>query len=448
MQFNYLLFIISLIISLNKLIHVLLYWSTSWSIILLLMYYISFIPFPYYSGMISIQITIDNGNIAFELLLIILYPIIYWINGFESKTIKSCILFILIIIINYLLFTFTSLLLFFICYELLLIILSFILFLFIPSYYRIRTAFFFSLFSIFGSLLLLISLIIFISTSFIITLLLIIPFIIKLPSFPFYYWLPEVHCEVNSSISLLLAGISLKLSIYGILRFIFTSFYISCRFISSFFISFSLIGIIIVCCSCFRYFDLKKIIALSSIIHLNTAFISIYSLSSIGILSTIIISLSHSISSITLFLLTGLVINKTYSRYLDSLFFINSILRGTLLLFILCNLSFPGSINFISELIALIAFYSIDYLLIILFIYSSFLSTFIWFIIYNKKLPYHSCYSLYIIHYMLFILFIIIIYIIGLFTIVIDQLVDQYIETNWSTSWSIYTIIIVIHYSE
>ena len=42
--------------------------------------------------------------------------------------------------------------------------------------------------------------------------------------FPFYYWLPEVHCEANTSISLLLAGIVLKLSIYGILRFILTSF--------------------------------------------------------------------------------------------------------------------------------------------------------------------------------------------------------------------------------
>ena len=80
-----------------------------WIILFNLLYFTSFIPFPYYSGMISIQITIDNGNIAFELLLIILYPIIYWINGFESKTIKSCLLFIFIITINYLLFTFTSL---------------------------------------------------------------------------------------------------------------------------------------------------------------------------------------------------------------------------------------------------------------------------------------------------------------------------------------------------
>jgi len=50
-----------------------------------------------------------------------------------------------------------------------------------------------------------------------------IPTGIKIPSFPFFYWLPEVHCEGNSSISLLLAGLLLKLGIFGILRFILSS---------------------------------------------------------------------------------------------------------------------------------------------------------------------------------------------------------------------------------
>ena len=122
---------------------------------------------------------------------------------------------------------------------------------------------------------------------------------------------------------------------------------------------------------------IKKIIAFSSIIHLNIALITIYSLNYSGILCSIIISLSHSLSSISLSLLTGLLINKTYSRYLDSFFFINFILRGILLLFILGNLSFPGSINFIPELIASIAIYSIDYLLMLLFLFISFISTLI-----------------------------------------------------------------------
>jgi len=132
------------------------------------------------------------------------------------------------------------------------------------------------------------------------------------------------------------------------------------RFLSSFIIVLTIIGILIITCSLFRYFDLKKIIALSSIIHLNTALISLFSLSSSGLLASIIISFSHSLSSVALFLFTGLLINKTYSRYLDSINFLYIGARAVLLLIILANLSFPGSINFISELLALIALYSID----------------------------------------------------------------------------------------
>ena len=55
---------------------------------------------------------------------------------------------------------------------------------------------------------------------------LLIPFFIKIPSFPFFYWLPEVHCEVNTSTSLFLAGLLLKLGVFGILRFIFSSLFL------------------------------------------------------------------------------------------------------------------------------------------------------------------------------------------------------------------------------
>ena len=74
-------------------------------------------------------------------------------------------------------------------------------------------------------------------------------------------------------------------------------------------------GVIIVSCSCFRYFDLKKIIAFSSILHLNLTLVSIYSLSSIGLLCGILTSISHGFSSVSLFLFGGVLMNKTYSRY-------------------------------------------------------------------------------------------------------------------------------------
>ena len=153
-----------------------------------------------------------------------------------------------------------------------------------------------------------------------------------MPSFPFFYWLPEVHSESNSSISLLLAGLILKLSIYGLIRFILSTFYLSLQFLTTFLLIFTLLGVLIITCSCFRYFDLKKIIAFSSILHLNLVLVSCLSFNSCGLLSGIFISLSHSFSSIALFLLAGLLINKTYSRYIDSIFMLDLILRAILVL--------------------------------------------------------------------------------------------------------------------
>lgn len=150
-----------------------------------LLYWLSLIPFPYYSGIIYISLSIDNGSILFQLLIWILFPVIYWMNGYESKTIKSCIIFILSSLLLFLTFTLTSLLLFFICYECLIIVLTLLLFLLIPSYYRIRTAFFFFLFSLYGSAWFIISVILFLSSSFGLILFLIIPFLIKMPCFHF-----------------------------------------------------------------------------------------------------------------------------------------------------------------------------------------------------------------------------------------------------------------------
>ena len=114
------------------------------------------------------------------------------------------------------------------------------------------------------------------------SLVIILPFLIKIPTFPFYYWLPEVHCEANTSISLFLAGLLLKLSIFGIIKSILCTFYLSLRFLSSILIYIILIGIVIINSSYFRYYDLKKIIALSSILHLNLTFQSMLSLNSEG----------------------------------------------------------------------------------------------------------------------------------------------------------------------
>ena len=141
-------------------------------------------PIPYLIGF-TLWFNIDNGNIVYLLLILILFPIIYWINGLEAKTIKSILLFVIISFILFIAFSLINLILFFICYELIIITLFILLLLFIPSYYRVRTSFFFFLFSIVGSIFFIISCILFVTNSFILLLVLVIPFLIKLPCFLF-----------------------------------------------------------------------------------------------------------------------------------------------------------------------------------------------------------------------------------------------------------------------
>ena len=391
-----------------------------------------------YTGFTWISFTVDTSNIGFHLPIIILFPLINGIAEFETKLNQYINLYVLLFFLLFLCFIFNSLFLFFIYYECLIILLSFILFILIPSFYRIRTAFFFFLFSILGSINFIVSLFYLIFSISLFSLLIILPFLIKIPTFPFYYRLPEVHCEANTSISLFLAGLLLKLSIFGIIRFILSTYYLSLRFLSSILIYITLTGIIIINCSYYRYFDLKKIIALSSILHLNLTFYSMLSLNSSGIFCAIIIPLPHSLSSIGPSLFMGLSINKTNTRLLDSLFFISSILRLLLSFFLLANNSFPGSINPIGEIPALLSIISIDALFCLFILFLSFLSIYLWFIVLNRKLPYYSSYlyySNYFIYSLVIYLLLIILYLLGFYYlfVLLKVLLRDYPKSSWKT---------------
>jgi len=202
-------------------------------------YQLSLIPFPFYSGNNLGCFGVDHGNLGFLLLIILLFPVIFFIAGFESNTINFSFLLLLLFFGIFLCFLLLTLLYFFLFHEFLVIILFFILFPFISSFFRIRTAFFFSFFSALGSIFFLLVLLVFFFSDWLMSLILFIfPFPTKIPSFPFLYWLPEVHCEAHSSISLYLAGLLSKLGIFGIIRFILSSFFLIILFLSSFLISF------------------------------------------------------------------------------------------------------------------------------------------------------------------------------------------------------------------
>ncbi len=130
----------------------------------------------------------------------------------------------------------------------------------------------------------------------------------------------------------------------------------------------------------------------------------------------IFIPLSHSLPSIGASIFIGLLINKTNNRLLYAFFFISSILRFLLLLFLPANNRFPSSINHMGEIFALFPIISIVLLLTLFLLFLSFLSTYFSFIFLNRKLPYHSsCYLYYCICYYIFFFLILYIYLLYIF---------------------------------
>jgi len=111
----------------------------------------------------------------------------------------------------------------------------------------------------------------------------------------------------------------LKLGIFAILRFVFPLFYMGLRYLSPILLSLPFIGIILALTSMFLQLDYKIIIALSSVAHMNLTAASIFTFSSYSVPCGIITSIGHGFSSISLFLFAGFLMNKTLSRFLDSL---------------------------------------------------------------------------------------------------------------------------------
>lgn len=179
-----------------------------------------------------------------------------------------------------------------------------------------------------------------------------VAFAVKIPMIPFHLWLGEAHVESPTGGSILLAGVLLKLGGYGLLRFTLPLFPYASNYFQPFVSTLALIGIIYAGLTAIRQIDMKRIIAYSSIAHMNLAVLGIFSNNLLGIEGAIHMMIAHGLVSGALFFSIGLLYDRYHTRlvrYYRGLAIYMPLFAIFFLFFTLSNIAFPGSANFIAE---------------------------------------------------------------------------------------------------
>nr|AGI48773.1 NADH dehydrogenase subunit 4 [Lolium perenne] len=182
-------------------------------------------------------------------------------------------------------------------------------------------------------------------------------FAVKVPMVPVHIWLPEAHVEAPTAGSVILAGILLKLGTYGFLRFSIPMFPEATLCFTPFIYTLSAIAIIYTSLTTLRQIDLKKIIAYSSVAHMNLVTIGMFSPNIQGIGGSILLMLSHGLVSSALFLCVGVLYDRHKTRlvrYYGGLVSTMPNFSTIFFFFTLANMSLPGTSSFIGEFLILV----------------------------------------------------------------------------------------------
>jgi NADH-quinone oxidoreductase subunit M len=178
----------------------------------------------------------------------------------------------------------------------------------------------------------------------------------KIPMFPLHIWLPEAHVEAPTVGSVLLAGILLKLGVYGFLRYNVVLFPEASVYFLPFVYCLSIIGIIYASFIAIRQTDLKRSIAYSSIAHMNLVVMGLFSGNIIAVEGCIVQSISHGFVSSAMFFLIGMLYSQFHSRmlsYYGGLTIIMPVYSVFFIFFTMSNIALPGTSSFVGEYLLL-----------------------------------------------------------------------------------------------
>lgn len=179
-------------------------------------------------------------------------------------------------------------------------------------------------------------------------------FAIKIPVFPFHTWLPDAHVEAPTAVSVILAGVLLKMGTYGLLRISFPMLPDAMKF-EPFAYGLAILGMINILYGAFCAMaqkDLKKMVAYSSISHMGIVLLGMSGLTSIGMNGAVMQMFNHGTGTALLFLLVGVIYDRAHHRNIDGfggLAVRMPIYSAVVALAFFAGLGIPGLSSFISE---------------------------------------------------------------------------------------------------
>ena len=182
-------------------------------------------------------------------------------------------------------------------------------------------------------------------------------FAVKTPMWPVHTWLPDAHVEAPTAGSVLLAAILLKMAGYGFLRFSIGLFPSASEYFVPLIYLLSLVAIIYTSLVALMQEDMKKLIAYSSVAHMGFVTLGIFTLTNQGITGAIFQMISHGLVSAALFLCVGVIYERMHSREISRYGGIVSIMPRysiVLMIFTLGAIGLPGTSGFIGEFLILV----------------------------------------------------------------------------------------------
>jgi NADH-quinone oxidoreductase subunit M len=182
-------------------------------------------------------------------------------------------------------------------------------------------------------------------------------FAVKLPMWPVHTWLPDAHVEAPTAGSVILAGILLKMGGYGFLRFSLPMFPIASQQFAPFVFALSVVAIVYTSLVALAQEDVKKLIAYSSVAHMGFVTMGIFSFTVQGVDGAIFQMLSHGLVSAALFLCVGVVYDRMHTRRIDAyggLVNRMPLYAFAFMVFTLANVGLPGTSGFVGEFLTLV----------------------------------------------------------------------------------------------